>query len=282
VISLFRNLTTRQLTVIGCAVPLLCTLLIGLLQWQAVSGIYGVRDAGRKTRAIQLALGIFRYSVSDAESAEFRYVLSRKASDGDDKSGDVGLYRKLMAQADVQFQFLRTATADSALQTKYMAELEPLFREKQKVAEQTIALEQSGNDAGSLEIISSDAVRQNFLKIEGIVESMQFIETQVLIQRQFAWAHLMKVTSALSIAGMLLNLGCIVGILFLLRRMERLQSAVTLEAVKDLLRYEDGTVTIEEFLRRRSEALTLHGRAQIEAERMLSQVERHRVRPKVG
>jgi hypothetical protein len=60
--------------------------------------------------------------------------------------------------------------------------------------------------------------------------------------------------------------------------MERVQSSVTQQALRDLLNYEDGNVSIEEYLRRRAEALATHGRAQIEAERMLGQVERRRSR----
>jgi hypothetical protein len=45
-----------------------------------------------------------------------------------------------------------------------------------------------------------------------------------------------------------------------------------------MISYEDGTLTIEDYLRRRAEALATHGKAQIEAERLLSQIERRKAR----
>ena len=67
-------------------------------------------------------------------------------------------------------------------------------------------------------------------------------------------------------------------ILLLIRRLQQVQSAVTLEAIKEMINYDDGKLTIEEYLHRRSEALATHGKAQIEAEKLLSQVERRKAR----
>ncbi len=269
--SLFRNLTTRRLVVIGVAVPLFCTLVIGWLQWNAVRDMLTGRQLGREIRSAQLALGVFRYSLSDAESCQFRYILSHNQR-------DIDLYRKLIVEAKDQITTLRTLTSGNDLQKKYLDQIEPLLKAKEDATEQSFVLEQTGNHAGAMQILSSDPARQNMLDIEDAIENMQKIEAQVLLARQNSSSHNLKVSSALSVAGVAISLSCIVGILFLLRRLERLQAAVTLDALTEMISYEDGTLTIEEYLRRRSEALATHGKAQIEAERLLSQLERRKAR----
>ncbi len=269
--SLFRNLTTRQLVVIGLAVPLLCTVLIAGLQWHTVSDMLQGRTLGRQIRSAQLALGVFRYSLSDAESCQFRYILTHNPADLD-------LYRNLIAQTQDQFAVLQTLTAGNDYQKKYLDQIKPLLKIKEDMAEQTFVLEQKGDHAGAMQILGSDAARQNMLDIEGAVENMEKVEVQVLLIRQNISAHSLKVTAALSVASVGLCLACIAGILLLLRRLERLQSSVTLDALTEMISYEDGTLTIEEYLRRRAEALATHGKAQIAAERLLSQLERRKAR----
>jgi len=139
-------------------------------------------------------------------------------------------------------------------------------------------LEQSGNHAGALQIISSDAGRQNMLEIESAVDNMQKVASELVLERQNASSHTLKVTCAVSVAGLAVNLACIAGILLLIRRLQQSQASVTLDALREMIHYEDGSMSIEEYLRRRSEALATHGKAQIEAEKLLSQIERRKAR----
>jgi len=229
------------------------------------------RELGRQIRSAQLALGTFRYSLSDAESCQFRYILTHNPADLD-------LYHKLIAQATEQFSSLRTLTANNVYQQQYLDQIAPLLKTKLDTTDQSFSLEQSGDHAGAMQILGSDSARQNMLEIEHGVENMQAVELTILGARQFASAHNLKVSSTLSVASMALSLGCIIAVLFLLRRMQTLQSNVTREALAEMMGYEDGTLTIEEYLRRRAEALATHGKAQIEAEKMLSQLERRKAR----
>jgi CHASE3 domain sensor protein len=262
---LFRNLSTRQLVLIGLIVPLICTMLISWLQWQTINGISKGRSIGRQIRSVQVALGVFRYSLSDAESGQFRYVLTHTP-------GDLNLCRSLMAKANEQFALLRQLTAGNDYQQKVLDQIEPLLKTKTAVTENSLQLEQSGNHAAALQIISSDDSRQNMLQIEGAVENLQLISEQQVFIRQSVSSHSLKVSGALSVAGLGVNLACIFAILLLIRRLHALQSTVTLDALKEKLSYDSGKLSIEEYLRRRAEALSVHGKAQIEAEKLLSQL----------
>lgn len=269
--SLFRNLTTRQLVVIGLIVPILCTLVVGWFQWHAVNDLLRGRILTRQIRATQVALGAFRYSLSDAESSQFRYILTHN-------SADLDFYRQLLAEAQAQFGLLRQYTTGNDLETKYLDQIEPLLKSKEDATEQSFAMEQGGNHAGALAIISSDASRQNMLQIEGAIHDMESICAQFVILRQNIYLHNLKVTTAASVAGLAVNLVCIAAVLLIIRRMQQLQASVTSDALRELVNYEDGKLTIEEYLSRRAAALSAHGQAQIEAEKIISQIERRKAR----
>ncbi len=263
--SLIRHISTKQLVIIGLAVPILCTIMIGWLQWHVVTDMLTSRDLGRAIRKAQLALGEFRYSLSDAESCQFRYILTHNEA-------NVDLYQKLIEEAKSQFAALRSLTADNEIQQKFLDQIEPRLKTKCDLADQSLAMERSGNHAGALEIITSEAGRQNMLEIEAAVENMQKVEVEILTARQNIYSHNLKVSSSLSVASMAVSLGCIGAILLLLRRLARVQTEVTLGALTERLKYEDGKLTIEEYLRQRHQALATHGAAQIEAERLLGKL----------
>jgi CHASE3 domain sensor protein len=269
--ALFRNLTTRQLVIVGLIVPLLCTLIVGWLQWHVVSQMVEGRYIGRSIRNTQVDLGVFRYSLSDAESAQFRYILTRDP-------GDLDLCRKLFAQAKAQFVELRNLTTGNSLQQKYLDEIEPLLKTKEANAELSFSLEKGGNHAGAMQIIASDDCRQRMLKIEGAIANMQTVAAQQIGLRQIISTHNLKVTAAASVAGLAINLVCIAAVLLLIRRLQRAQANVTSDAIREMVNYHDGKLTIEEYLSRRSAALTTHGNAQIEAEKIISQLERSKAR----
>ena len=267
--SFFRNLTTPQLVVIGLVVPFICTLIVGWFQWHAVSEMVNGRTIGRQLRNVQVELGIFRYSLSDAESCQFRYILTHDPD-------DLALYHKLIAQCDDTFTQLRAQTADNDIQQKFLDQIEPLLREKEANGEKSFSDEASNNHPAALQRISSDDFRQRMLEIESLVESMQGVQAQLVVQRQYAYSRTLKVTALASVAGLAVNLICIASVLLLIRRMQSLQSTVIRDALRELVNFEEGRLTIEEYLSRRSAALSTHGQAQIEAEKLISQLERRK------
>jgi CHASE3 domain sensor protein len=257
--------------VIGLIVPFVCTLLVGCLQWQAVTVMINGRTLGRQYRNTQVALGVFRYSLSDAESAQFRYILTHTP-------GDIDRYRRLITQANDQFQLLRSLTAGNDLQASYLGQIEPLLKVKEANAELSFNRENAGDHAGALQIISSDDCRQRMLTIETAVDGMEAVAAQFVLQRQSISTRNLNVTAAASVCGLAINLVCIASILLLIRRLQRVQSTVTLDALREMINYEDGKLTIEEYLSRRATALSAHGKAQIEAERLIGQLERRKAR----
>jgi CHASE3 domain sensor protein len=268
----YRNLSNRQLFVVGLLVPLVCTLLIGWLQWNAVSDMLKTREFVRHSRNVQLTLGIFRYTLSDAESCQFRYILTGNPVNLD-------LYDNLMHQVNDQFNTIKSLTADSPNQKKYVDQIGVLLNQKISDAAQSLDMEKSGNHDGALKIVSADSGRLNMLDIEKGIEAMQSIEAQTLWSGQNTYQHNFKLTSILSVISVALCLGFVMAIILLLRRLAEMQSMVTLGALTEMIEYEGGMLTIEEYLKRRHQALATHGQAQIEAERLLGLLERRKLRP---
>lgn len=269
---LYRNLTPRQIVALGLAVPLVCLFVIAWLQWQSVSDMLKTRQIVRQNRTVQLALGVFRYSLSDAESCQFRYILTKNPVNLD-------LYHKLLKDANDQIDMIHSLTSGNPLQVNYLAHLEPLLASKMKDMDASLTLEQNGNHAGALQTISAESNRVTMLDIETTVENMQVVETQTLLVGQNKYQHDFKLNAALSLAGMLLSLFFVCGIILLLRQLSHLQSMVTLSALTHMIEYEGGQIPIEEYLKRRHEALTAHGQAQIEAERLLGLLEKRKTNP---
>ncbi len=251
--------------------PILCTLVVGAFQWHVVNQMVESRTIGRQIRNTQVDLGVFRYTLSDAESAQFRYILTQNP-------GDLDLYHKLIAQTNDRFTELRQLTSGNTLQTNLLNGVEPLLRTKEANADKSFSLENSGNHQGALQLISSDDGRQRMLQIEKGIDDMEFVSAQQVLQRQYISAHNLKVSAAASIAGLAVNLICIAAVLLIIRRLQGLQATVTRDALRELINYEDGKLTIEEYLSRRAAALSAHGQAQIEAEKLISQLERRRSR----
>ena len=270
---LYRNLTPRQLIALGLSIPVLCLFLIGWFQWHALSDMLQTRGINRESRTIQLALGAFRYSLSDAESCQFRAILAHN------DEVDLSLYHKYLDNANSQLNTIRTLTSDNPIQQKLVASIDQPLHDKVQVMDRCVALEQAGDYAGALKLAGDEQSGKNMIAIEKTVEDLQFTEIQELAQGQNKYQHDFKLNALLSLMSVGLSLCFIVGIILLLRRLAQLQSLVTLTALTEMIEYEGGTITIEEYLKRRHQALTLHGQAQIEAERILGLLEKRKRKP---
>jgi CHASE3 domain sensor protein len=259
---LYRNLSTRQLVNLGVYVFLLFTLIIGWLQWSTINDMINLRQLVHLNHAVQFSLENFHSTLSDAESYQLRYIITHN-------DVNLGTYQKLKAESSDQFNALKAYTQDNALQQKYIEQIEPLLKQKYDVMDQTIALTQKGDYEGAVAVVKSDLGRISMEGIEQNVKTMEFIESQTLYQRQDIYHNNFKLNAVLSALMLVFSFAFIFALLYLMRQLEQLQSIVTLCALTEMIEYEGGTITIEEYVRRRHQALVTHGNAQVEAERLL-------------
>lgn len=267
---LYRHLTPRQLLVLGVIVPLIFTTVIGWLIYKSVNDMLYSRDWARHSRSVQFALADFNCSLVTAESDQRGYLLSHN---------EVFLepYHKAIDSTFAQFKILRSLTADNALQQHQLDIIEPLLNTKGRMMAQTISLEAGGDHVGALQLVNTDIGRKSMADIVSSIDYMKLVEGALLFQRQSLYQHNFKLNNLLAVVTLLFCIGFITTILLMLRQLQRLQSVVTLCALTEMIEYEGGLLTVEEYLKRRQEALTNYGLAQVEAERILGMLDKQKL-----
>lgn len=267
---LYRNISPRQLLLLGVIVPLVLTSLVGWLICKSVDDMLSSRVLARHSRQVQAALADFSLALVRAESAQRGYILTHNEA-------YLEPYHKAIDSAFVQYKILRLLTADNALQQQQLDTLEPLLNAKARLMSQNISMEISGDHAGAVQLVVTDVGRKTMVDIMAAVDFMKTVEVNVLFQRQSMYQHNFKLNTLATGMDMVFILVFMIIILWLIRKLQRLQEAVTFCALTEMIEYEGGLLTIEEYLRRRKDALAKHGLAQIEAERLLGMLDKSKL-----
>ena len=263
-----RHLSARHLVILGMSVPTLLLLLIGGLQWKSGNDFRISREWVSHTRTVLLDLESLLTCMIDAETGQRGYLLVHQDS-------YLEPYNHSLAFSRDQIQTLRQLTSDNLGQQKNLDRLEPLMKAKFDELAQSIALEQRGDHAGALQIVTSNSGKNTMDEIRATVRVMQDAETSLFQQREDAYQRNSQINSALSALLLALGLGCIVALIFfsLLRRLERMQEMITICAWSKLIEFEGEWLSIEEYLSRRLHARVTHGISHGESYKMLKLLE---------
>lgn len=218
--SLDRPFPTRWISVVGLSVSILFTLLVAWSQWQTVTDMLSTRDWVRHTRSVQFALEYFRYCISTAESNQRGYLLTHNEV-------YLNSYRKSLALDSDQFKLLRQLTADDPDQQKNLDRLEGFLNEKFRVMAQTISLEQNGDHAGALAVVTNGNGDTSMDGIMATVQTMQDTESNFLQQHQDLYRSKFDFNNRLSRVLLIFCLGFIVTTLLLARQIVKLQEIIT-------------------------------------------------------
>jgi CHASE3 domain sensor protein len=262
------RLSIRQLVILGLSMPILLTGIVGWLQWESARNFRCAQDWVDHSYIVQLNLEAFLSSLKDAETGQRGYLLTHRASYREP-------YQSALMLAPEQLQILQGLVAqnDESQQQKDLAALGPLMEDKLKELGQTIVLEQNGDHAGALQIVLTDAGKETMDHIREIVGRMQENETILLNQRKEAYRQQAVINSWISNALVLLGLLFVVAIFFLLRRLENLQTMVTICAWSKMIAHEGQWLSIEEYLAQGLHMRVTHGISKVEAARMLKLLE---------
>ena len=246
------------------SVPTLLLLLVGGLQWKSGNDFRISREAVTHTRIVLLDLDSLLSSVIDAETGQRGYLLVHNER-------YLEPYNHSLVFSHDQIQTLRQLTSDNPEQQRNLDRLEPLIKAKFDELAQTITLEQRGDHAGALQIVSSNSGKNTMDEIRSTVRVMQDGETSLFQQREDDYQRNSQINSELSVLLIALSLGCIVAIVFyfLVHRLERMQEMITICAWSKLIEFEGEWISLEEYLSRRFHTRVTHGIAQVEAEKML-------------
>ena len=252
-------------------VPALLMLLVGGLQWQSSRNFRASRDLVTHTHTVLLSLESFLSSMKDAETGERGYLLTHKES-------YLAPYWKSLDYAPKQLAYLRQITVDNPEQQKNLAHLEPLMNAMLNELDHTITVEKRGSHDIAIKTVMSDTGKNIMNQIRDIVARMQTIQTNLLTRRENDLQRDSLINSELSTLLILLGLIFFVTILLLLRRLEQMQSMITICAWSKLIEYEGEWLSVEEYLARRLNVRITHGISRAEAEKMLKLLEQEKLK----
>ena len=257
-----HNLSPRHLVILGMSVATLLLLLIGGLQWESGNDFRIFRERVAHTRTVLLDLESLLTCTIDAETAQRTYLLVHQ-------DRYLESYNHSWIFSHDQIQTLRQLIS-SPEQQKNLDQMEPLMKAKFDELAQTITLEQGGNHAAALQMVTSDLGKNNMDEIRATIRAMQDAEASLFQQREEAYLRNSQINSELTALLIVLGLDSIVAILFifLLRRLERMQEMITICAWSKLIEFEGEWLSIEEYLSRRLDARITHGISHAEAEKM--------------
>ena len=261
--SLSRYLSARQLVIVGIVVPALLLLLVGGLQWKSGNDFRISRERVSHTRTVLLDLESLLACMVDAETGQRGYLLVHQDS-------YLEPYNHSLAFSHDQIQTLRQLIWEPG-QQKNLARLEPLIKAKFDEMAQTITLEQRGDHAGALQIVTSNSGKNTMDDIRAIIRAMQAGETSLYQQREDAYQRNSQINYELSAMLLAIGLGGVIALIYfsLLRRMERMQEMITICAWSKLVEFEGEWLSIEQYLSRRLHARVTHGISRAESEKML-------------
>ena len=252
-------------------VPVLLMLLVGYLQWRSVIDYRAAREAATHTRMVLLNLESFLAGMNDAETGQRGYLLTHKES-------YLEPYNEALLRIPVLLQTLRELTSDNAVQQKNLDRLEPLVTAKLDELAHTVALEKSLDHSGALTVVMSDFGKDTMDQIRATLSDMHTVQRGLLQEREEAYQRTARVNADRSLLLIVVGIGFIVVIYLLLRRLERMQSMVTICAWSKLIEYEGEWLSVEEYLSRRLNAQVTHGISRIEAEKMLRLLEEEKLK----
>lgn len=264
---LSHHLSSRHLFVLGMLVASLLLLLVGGLQWKSGGDFRISRERVTHTRIVMLDLESLLSSMLNAETGQRGYLLTHRDS-------YLEPYNQSLAFSHDQIQTLHELITDPEQQKRF-AGLEGLIKVKFDELAQTIALEQSGDHAGALQLVTNDSGKKSMDEIRSTVRVMQDAETTLFQQREDVYQRDSQINSESSALLIALGLGSIIAFLFfsLLHRFERMQEMVTICAWSKLIEFEGEWLSIEEYLSHRLHARVTHGISRVETEKMLKLIE---------
>ena len=200
-------------------------------------------------------------SLVDAETGQRGFLLTQRAVYLEPYDGG----RSRIAQ---QLSELRRLTADNRDQQQRLDEVEPLIAERLRVLAETVALERGGDHDAALALVNSDRGKNTMDRIRGILRVMGDDEHRLLWIRQRDFSNAAARSTTLLYTLFAASALCGVLVLYLLRRLSRVEPIVKMCASSRTIEYGGEWLSFEEYLKRRFNIGTSHDMSPAEFERL--------------
>jgi CHASE3 domain sensor protein len=264
-----RFFSTRQLVIAGLSVPILLLIVAGWLQWRSLDDFRAARERVATSHAVQRHLDAFLSSMKDAETGQRGYLLTHL----DDY---LKPYHNALVVAPQELQALKGLTADNPEQWKNLLRLGAIMSDKFGEIGQTISLVRRGDAEAAIRLVRMGTGQRIMEEIRETAAQMHEVERQLYLQREEAYQREIVFNSRLSFLLVVLGLVFIAAIFLLLRRLERLQSIITICAWSHMIQYEGEWLSIEDYLKRRFKVSISHGISTAEAQKLLQNIRKNR------
>jgi CHASE3 domain sensor protein len=261
-----KLLNTYRLVLLGLTVPSLLMLLVGCLQWQSMREGRESRELFARTEKVLLGLEEVRAGINDAESGQRGYLLTHQ-----DQYLDP--YNAALLSTRDQIVNLRSLTADEPEQQKNLDRLDRLTTTRFAELEQTVELEQNNQHPTAVQMMTNGFSPGLTNQIRATLRDMRDNETDLLGAKEDAYQRDFWIDAGLSVALVGVGLSFIVSIVLMIRRLQQLQSMITICAWSKMIEYEGEWLSVEEYLSRRFRVKITHGISRVEAERVMKLLE---------
>lgn len=259
--------SSRTTLAVGVLLPIVLIGIPALLAFRTERDLKRSFEMVTHTLAVERAVQSLVSTLVDAETGQRGFLLTRR---------EVYLepYEAARARVAQQVADLRLLTADNPSQQQRLDELQPLIRDRLALLAETVARERGGEHEAALELVNSDRGKNTMDKIRGILRVMDDEEHRLLWMRQREASKQARRNTGLLFTVLGLSVLCGAAVLYLLRRLSRVEPVVNMCAYSRTIEYGGEWLSFEEYLRRRFDIGTTHQMSPAEFERLRAGVRR--------
>ena len=263
----FLSTSSRTMIAVGLLLPIVLIGIPALLAFRTERDLKRSFEMVTHTLAVERAVQSLVSTLVDAETGQRGFLLTRR---------EVYLepYEAARTRVGQQVADLRVLTADNPAQQQRLDELQPLIRDRLALLAETVALERGGEHDAALEMVNSDRGKNTMDKIRGILRVMDDEEHRLLWMRQREASKQAGRNTGLLFAVLGLSVLCGAAVLYLVRRLSRVEPVVNMCAYSRTIEYGGEWLSFEEYLRRRFDIGTTHQMSPAEFERLRAGVRR--------
>jgi CHASE3 domain sensor protein len=262
-----RAKSTNRLLVLGLVVSCALITVSGLLayrtEYQVADSFHWVSHTIEVQRQLEHLLSL----IAEAETGTRGFLLTSTED-------YLKPYWAARDRLPGQIALVQNLTADNIVQRSNLQQLEPLVGRKLQIMAEIVALQKRGDREGAINLVRTDAGKQAMDAIRDRLEAMNQEESHLLVERQEVLNSHVRLRTAFVCALVALDTVFVVAILFLVRRLAKLQHLVTICAWSRTVEYLGEWLSFEEYLHRRFNLDASHGISPAEAEKALNSVPR--------
>lgn len=254
----------RHLVSLGLLMIVLMIAVPAIITYRAENELRDSMQWVTHTQAVEQAIDRLLVSLTDAESSQRGFVLTRQENFLDS-------YHEGVPAIGPRLATLRALTIDNSVQIENVRQLQPLLDQKLEFMEKTIALEKVGQPDQAMAMITAGTGKKLMDGIRAVLTKMTQEEKGLLGQRQQQLNDRIRLARTI-LWGLVVVAGlCAATVIVLLQRLSKAQVLVNVCAWSRTIEFNGEWISFEEYLKRRFNIDTSHGISPIEMEKLIGE-----------